>query len=339
MSTDLKLLKVVAFDAAGRAVLTPLNKWKLAYSERHAMLEIKCAGYVKRYDLRHDLAAVAPGETRQKVALGKTVGRLALTGLLHGRHAAGADLRWGGVDRDEAIGLYFIFNDTTMVSMELESDEVEALLKSVPSGVTSEEAYAAAAAQSKRVKAMARDGSRVLDEMDAQGRDLEGQLVTAHPIMESGASFDEREQARERCGLLQLQLGQLHQTRRAVVYELAASGVATGQPLIDQAKSIPAAAPAVTSAPQVSVAAPTSGAQPVAMVASPVSAPCRDTRQRSAASKVAKVLTFIVGAGIGFMVSLLLMLFLAPWGVLLIPFVTIGGGWLAVKMLNALMRR
>ena len=122
MSADLKLLKVVAFDATGQAVLTPLNKWKLAYNERNATLEIKCAGYVKRYDLHHDLTAVAPGETRQKVALGKTVGRLALTGLLHGRYAAGADLRWGGVDRDQAIGLYFIFNDTTMVSMELESD-------------------------------------------------------------------------------------------------------------------------------------------------------------------------------------------------------------------------
>ena len=325
MSADLKLLKVVAFDATGQAVLTPLNKWKLAYSERNATLEIKCAGYVKRYDLHHDLAAVAPGETRQKVALGKTVGRLALTSLLHGRHAAGADLRWGGVDRDEAIGLYFIFNDTTMVSIELESDEVEALLKSVPSGVTSEEAYAAAAAQSKRVKAMARDGSRVLDELDVQGRDFEGQLVTAHPIMESGASFDEREQARERCALLQQQLAQLHQTRRAVVYELAASGVATGQPLIDQARSIP-------------IAAPTVDAQSVAM-ASAATAQRRDTHRRSGAGTVVKFLTFIVGAGIGFMASLLLMLFLAPWGVLLIPFVTIGGGWLAVKMLNALMHR
>lgn len=325
MSADLKLLKVVAFDATGQAVLTPLNKWKLAYNERNATLEIKCAGYVKRYDLHHDLTAVAPGETRQKVALGKTVGRLALTGLLHGRYAAGADLRWGGVDRDQAIGLYFIFNDTTMVSMELESDEVEALLKSVPSGVTSDEAYAAAAAQSKRVKAMARDGSRVLDELDVQGRDFEGQLATAHPIMESGTSFDEREQAREQCGLLQQQLDQLHQTRRAVVYELAASGVATGQPLIDQARSIP-------------IAAPTVDAQPVAM-ASAGTAQRRETHRRSGASTVVKVLMFFVGAGIGFMASLLLMLFLAPWGVLLIPFVTIGGGWLAVKMLNALMRR
>ena len=40
---------------------------------------------------------------------------------------------------------------------------------------------------------MARDGSRVLDGLDVQGRDLEGQLATAHPIVESGVIFEERE--------------------------------------------------------------------------------------------------------------------------------------------------
>ena len=108
--------------------------------------------------------------------------------------------------------------------------------------------------------------------------------------------------------------------------------------MMDQAKSVPADASAMSGSPHPAVAAPTAGAQPVAM-ASAATALRNDRHRRSGASKVVKFLTFVVGAGIGFMASLLLMLFLAPWGVLLIPFVTIGGGWLAVKMLNALMRR
>lgn len=332
MADDLKLLKVVAFDAKGQAVLTPLNKWKVAYSERNATIDIKCAGYAKQYNLRTDLAAVAPGETREKVSLGKTLGRLALTGMLHGRHAASADLRWGGIDRDQSIGLYLIFQDTTMVSMEVEGDEVEELIKGLPDHTTGQEAYDAAVAQSKRVKAMARDGVRVLDELDAKDAGLQLKLEAARPMVESGATFDERQQAREQSEQLEEQLRHLRQTRVAVIYELSASGQITRPAVSTAVQPDAVAAPAAV--------AQTAHVQSAKSTPTPISG--ASAAKRSGASKVVKFFVFIAGALVGLLASLLLLLFLQGMpilGLLQMPVMTIGGGWLAVKMLNALMRR
>ena len=339
MADDLQLRKVVAFGTDGQPVLTPLNKWKLSYSERNATLKIQCSGYARQYDLRTDLAAVAPGESHQKVAIGKTIGRLALTGLLHGRHAAGADLRWGGVDRDESVNLYLIFKDTTMVSMELESDEVEELLKNIPDDVATEEAYQAALALHKRVKAMAQDGQRVLTELDANEEALKSQIATLQPLTESASSFDERADARARCSQAERQLDQLQRTRRAVVYDLSASGVISGQVLSGMSQTAPVAPASNTATPIQTPTVPLA-AQLTQTRANTVER--TPTRSRKPAGKIVKGLVAVVGAFVGLMASMLLMLFLQGMpviAILQIPVMAVGGGWLAVKMLNSLMSR
>jgi hypothetical protein len=336
MPTNLQLLKVVALDASGQAVRTPLDKWKLSYVERNATLEIACPAYAKRYDLRKDLAAVAPGETREKVAIGKTLGRLALTGLLHGRHAAGADLRWGGIDRDESMSLYLIFKDTTTVSMELDSDEMEYLLKEVPQGVATEESYQSAVALSKRVKAMAQDGPRVLTELDAKAAEIGGQVEKLTPLVESAATFDERHLAREQCAALQLQLAELGNTRTAVLYELAVYGLTSALPLANELT----AASVATMAEAAPVSAPAAVAPPTTRPIASLSQPARAvTKQSSASGKIVKILVALVGAFVGLMVSMLGMLFFGPLGFLAIPVITIGGGWISLRMLDTLMRR
>lgn len=339
MANDLQLRKVVAFGTDGQAVLTPLKKWKLAFNGRDATLKIQCSGYVKLYDLRTDLAAVAPGESRQKVAIGKTMGRLALTGLLHGRHAAGADLRWGGVDRDESVNLYLIFKDTTMVSMELDSDEVEDLLNDISDELATEEAYQAALGLHKRVKAMAQDGQRVLTELDATEMALNSQRAMLLPVTESGASFDERSDARARCSQVELELDQLQRTRRAVVYELAASGVISGQVLSGMSQTAPVA-PASSAATPIQPATAPRAAQPAPARTNAVDR--TQTRSRKPTGKIVKFLAFIVGAFVGLVASMLFALFLQGMpviAILQIPVMAVGGGWLAVKMLNSLMSR
>lgn len=340
MADNLQLRKVVAFGTDGQPVLTPLNKWKLSYSERNASLKIQCSGYAKQYDLRTDLAAVAPGESQQKVAVGKTLGRLALTGLLHGRHAAGADLRWGGVDRDESVSLYLIFKDTTMVSMELESDEVEDLLQEIPGDVATEEAYQAALALHKRVKAMVQDGQRVLTELDATETDLNSQIATLQPLTESAPSFDERADARARCSQAEKQLDQLNCTRRAVVYELSASGVITGQVLSSLSPPTAVAPQAMNAATATQTAPAPIIAQPTPTRASPVARP--PNRNKKSASKIVKGLAALVGVFVGLVASMLFAVFLSGMpvvAILQIPVMVVGGGWIAVKMLNALMAR
>lgn len=46
------------------------------------------------------------------------------------------------MDRDESVNFYLIFMDTTMVSMELDSDDVEDLLIDIPDELAMEKAYA-----------------------------------------------------------------------------------------------------------------------------------------------------------------------------------------------------
>ena len=339
MADNLQLRKVVAFGTDGQPVLTPLNKWKLSYSERNASLKIQCSGYAKQYDLRTDLAAVAPGESQQKLAIGKTIGRLALTGLLHGRQAAGADLRWGGVDRDESVSLYLIFKDTTMVSMELESDEVEDLLQEIPGDVATEEAYQAALALHKRVKAMVQDGQRVLTELDANEEALKSQIATLQPLTECAPSFDERADARARCSQAEQQLDQLQCTRRAVVYELSASGVITGPALSSLSQPTPVAPAMNTAIPSQTAPAPAT-AQPTPTRASPVAR--SPNKSKKSSGKFVKGLAALVGAFVGLVASMLFAVFLSGMpvvAILQIPVMVVGGGWIAVKMLNALMTR
>lgn len=341
MASDLQLLRVVAFDGDGKPVVVPLAKWKLSYSERRASLEVKCTGYSKTYDLHTDLASVAPVESRQKFSLGKTLGRVALTGLVHGRHGAAADLRWGGVDRDEVMTLMLFFRDTTTVQVELGSDEVEALLEMVPETVASDEAYEAAKAIVSKVNAMADDGPRVLAELDAMTEKVQQELIALRPNIESGESFDERRAARERCATLERELANTQPTRTAVLYTLAYQGKDVGTWL-----GKPATAPAVASPESLAVAA---AATPLASVsaapaarannASSLSSVVRPALRKSGASTLVKILVFLLGAFVGCVAALMSMVFYGHWGLILSPVTVIGAGWLAVKMLNNLMRR
>ncbi|MDI3380394.1 hypothetical protein ACFPPF_09835 [Xenophilus aerolatus] len=343
MASDLQLLRVVAFNAEGQPVLVPLERWKLQYSERRATLALKCSGYSRTYDLRTELASVAPMDSRKKVSLGKTLGRVALTGLVHGRHGAAADLRWGGLDRDEVVTLMLFFRDTTTVQIDLESDEVQALLEMVPESVASEEAYEAATAVVRRINAMVEDGPRVVGELDAKTSKLADELAALRPKVESGESFDERQAARERWGTIERELAELQSTRVAVVYTLAFQGKDGGTAHAKPSVPLPAAgagqgggAAAATSVAPLATVAPA----PVSRPAAPIQpAAARPSVRRSGPGMVVKTLVFVLGAFVGCVAALMSMVFFGPWGLILSPVTIIGAGWLAVKMLKNLMSR
>lgn len=345
MASDLQLLRVVAFNAEGQPVLVPLERWRLQYSERRATLELKCSGYSRIYDLRTELASVAPMDSRKKVSLGKTLGRVALTGLVHGRHGAAADLRWGGLDRDEVVTLMLFFRDTTTVQIDLESDEVEALLEMVPESVASEEAYEAATAVVRRINAMVEDGPRVVIELDAKTAKLTDELAALRPKIQSGESFDERQAARERCGVIERELVELQSTRVAVVYTLAFRGKDVGSALAKPSVLSPAAgagqgggAAAPTAVAPLATVAPAPA--PVSKPAAPVQpATARPSVRKSGPGMVVKTLVFLLGAFVGCVAALMSMVFFGPWGLILSPVTIIGAGWLAVKMLKNLMSR
>lgn len=345
MASNLSLVNVVAFDGTGNAVIQPLKNWKATYREKQAILEIKCDGYVKVYDLRTQVIAVGVGESIKKVALGKTLGRVALTGLLHGRHMASADLRWGGVDRDEYQEVFMMFDDTTTITMEMDGDEFEDLLKLLPDAAKEDEAQDRAEKLMDKVKAMVADGERVLGELTLKHDRLMAEDAELAGKVEAGESFDERHQARERRNLIARQLQELATEHKAVTYDFA---------VIQATKALKAKNDAVLSAsakPTTKDSLPKPMAAPAALTASYASNVSTSTathakpgmKEKSKTSfmgKVAKLIVWLLGACAGFILTVFLGLLFGSgkmWFTLLITVPL--GGWLGLKMLAALMRR
>jgi hypothetical protein len=329
MANDIRLMNVVAFDTAGNAVIQPLKRWKATLNQLTASLEVKCDSYGKVYDLRTQVIAVGVGESTKKVAIGKTLGRVALTGLLHGRHAAGADLRWGGIDRDESQEVFLMLDDTTTVTMEMDGDEFEELVGVLPDAAKEDDAQARAEKLMDRIKAMVADGERVLAELAEKHAHLQAEDATLVAQVDAGQSFDERHAARERRGHIAQQLAELATEQRAVTYDFA---------VIRATKELKAKKDGAAASLSPSV-------QPKPLAAPASAAPSVPTRQhaKSKASfmgKVAKLIIWLLGASVGLFFG---MIFGGEFGLVgqlltLSIFLTLGG-WIALKMLAALMRR
>ena len=333
MASDIRLLNMVAFDEAGKAVIQPLKRWKLDFNERRASLEVKCDGYTKVYDLRTQVIAVGVGESTKKVAIGKTLGRVALTGLLHGRHAAGADLRWGGIDRDESQEVFLMLDDTTTVIMEMDGDQFEELAKVLPDAAKEDDAQERAERLIDRIKAMVADGERVLTELTEKHTRLQAEDAALVGQVDSGQSFDERHAARERRVQIARQLTELATEQRAVTYDFA---------VIRATKELKAKNDAAPSSPA-PTAIPATQPKPLAAPVSSVpSAPARTVTKSKTSfmGKVVKLVVWLLGAGVGFIFTVFLGLLIGSGSVWFSLIVTMPlGGWIALKMLAALMRR
>lgn len=333
MASDIRLVNVVAFDATGGAVVQPLIRWKASLNERSASLEVKCDGYTKVYDLRAQVIAVGVGESTKKVAIGKTLGRVALTGLLHGRHAAGADLRWGGIDRDESQEVFLMLDDTTTVTMQMDGDEFEALVNDLPDAAKEDDAQERVQKLMDRVKAMVADGERVLTELTEKHTRLQSEDAALAGQIDSGQSFDERHAARQRRGQIARQLAELVTEQRAVTYDFA---------VIRATKELKAKKDGVASSLNPAAMRENHPKLMAAPVSSTSSTPTR-TATKSKTSfmgKVIKLVVWLLGASAGFIFTVFLGLLVgsgSAWFSLLITLPL--GGWIALKMLAALMRR
>ena len=333
MPSDIRLVNVVAFDATGGAVIQPLKRWKVNLNERSASLEVKCDGYAKVYDLRTQVIAVGVGESTKKVAIGKTLGRVALTGLLHGRHAAGADLRWGGIDRDESQEVFLMLDDTTTVTMQMDGDNFEEFVNVLPDAAIEDDAQERAQKLMDRVKAMVADGERVLTELTEKHTRLQSEDAALAGQIDSAQSFDERHAARERRGQIARQFAELVTVQLAVSYDFAV--IRATKELRTKNDSAPLSpAPAAMLANQPKPMA--------ALVSSTSSTPTR-TATKSKTSfmgKIVKLVVWLLGAGAGFIFTVFLGLLIGSGSVWFSLLVTMPlGGWIALKMLAALMRR
>jgi Superinfection immunity protein len=161
-----------------------------------------------RYNAFTQIRCVAKVGAETKLRVGRTLGRTALTGIgaaiLTGRNnalgAAFLDYRLAGDEKDEMVAALIVFSDYSSVVIQSESEEFEKFCALLPPHVLSEEDAARTAEQIDRIKRMAEDGPRVLDEMQEQIAKTRKGIATFAEQAKSGTSFAERDEGRTGLG-------------------------------------------------------------------------------------------------------------------------------------------
>jgi uncharacterized protein YecT (DUF1311 family) len=157
-----------------------------------------------RYNAASQVRCVAITAAETKLRVGRTLGRTALTGIgaaiLTGRQSAlGAaflDYRFGGDEADELVAALIVFSDYSSIVLQSESNEFEKLCALLPPHVLSDEVQAQTAEEIDRIKRMAADGPRVLEEMRTQIAETEKSVAAFAEHAQTGQTFAERDEGR-----------------------------------------------------------------------------------------------------------------------------------------------
>lgn len=176
---------------------------------------------IVRYNAATQVRCIARIAAETKLRVGRTLGRTALTGIgaaiLTGRqNALGAallDYRFSGDETDEMIAALIVFSDYSSIVIQSEREEFEKFCALLPPHIFSDEVEAQTAEEIDRIKRMAADGPRVIDEMRAVIAETEASVAKFSEQVKTGATFAERDEGR--MGLLQAEERLAHE--RAVL--------------------------------------------------------------------------------------------------------------------------
>ena len=157
-----------------------------------------------RYNAATQIRCVAPIAAETKLRVGRTLGRTALTGIgaaiLTGRQnalgAAFLDYRFGGDETDQVIAARIVLSDYSSLVIQSEREEFEKFCALLPPHLLSEEVEAQTTEEIDRIRRMAADGPRVIDEMRAVIAETEKAVATFGGQATSGKTFAERDEGR-----------------------------------------------------------------------------------------------------------------------------------------------
>lgn len=184
------------------------------------------------YDVKSQVRCVTAVTAETKIRVGKTVARSALTGLgaaiFSGRHAAlgGAilDYRFAGNETEDVISAVIVFSDFSTIAFQCEAGEFEKLSSFMPPDALTEERAEQTEEQLSRIKRMADDGPRVLDEMEAYLVKTREHVTLLSTQAVDGATFAERDQARQDLAQATVDLDDAQAVKKAVEALIASAG-------------------------------------------------------------------------------------------------------------------
>lgn len=162
------------------------------------------AGYVVRYNIANEIRCIAPVNTETKIQVGKTIGRSALTGIgaaiFTGRNtaigAAMLDYRFAGDETSEVVSAVIVFSDYSTLAFQCDAEHYQKLTALIPPKALSDEQIEETEEQLAKIRRMADDGPRVLDEIRQFIDHAENRSVELSRISDSASTFAERDEAR-----------------------------------------------------------------------------------------------------------------------------------------------
>lgn len=199
-----EVLRLPLMSSDGQWMRVASNQWA-------ASLDKKGLFKLRHRDVGHvlslgDLLAIEVGDEAQVTAVGKTLGRMALTGVgaalfTQGRGGSvGAgllDLSLRGAEKKSVISGLMIFLDSSIMKFKVSAEEFDTIVKSVSQHVFSAEALQDASEMFDLLRRMKADGERVLHEILSSLIEAKSQMNTLAISSEIGQSFAERDAARQ----------------------------------------------------------------------------------------------------------------------------------------------
>lgn len=238
---NLKATKVVATDQHGRPVNKPARKWAVKLNKKKGLLTLTCGSHKRQYSLATDLLYLAVAEEKSEIALGKTLGRMALTGLATNGFANGKGLAGGimdfavrGAEQNVSWRCELVLADLSVVSFEATPAELQ--------GQPTLLSYASDAARERLqglndlLRRLKLDGERVLPEIDAALVAIKEKIDQLRAVEASGVDFAARDEARSELRRLESELQDREAVKGALIYEFASEKLGGGQWLFSALK-------------------------------------------------------------------------------------------------------
>jgi hypothetical protein len=189
------------------------------------------------YTLQNDIRCIQQSDQRSVTAVGKTLSRMAVSGiawkLMAGRGGAGAavlDYGLRGVEQRSIVAAEIVFRDFSMISFECNEADFAKICADVPPYALTDEAATETIEHLERIHRMAEDGSRIYPELTETLAKLTSEIKRVELDAENGKTFAERDAARGRLEELNAQLDVAEPTSKAVRCIIESSARAQQEP-------------------------------------------------------------------------------------------------------------
>jgi hypothetical protein len=228
---NLSVVRMPVLTPDGMPIELAPDDWSLTPDLRSGSIKAQGGGHFVDLDLGSALA-FAISEEKEVLALGKTLGRMALTGMgaalfYQGRRGGlGAgllDLSVRGAERKSAVSGAIVWPDTSVIQVTLQGNEIDQFASVVPAEALQEDALERARQLLDLMERMKVDGRRALNEIARDVFQIDQRVKQLLSEANEGETFAIRDAARQEARKIEEDLDAKRYLCRALMAENSVS--------------------------------------------------------------------------------------------------------------------